>query len=164
MSYDVILITALALPVLLFLILRVNAALVFLSVCLGAVLVDHVAGDADLIVNSFSPTTNSLSQTTIGLLLLLVPAVVTAVIMVFSVHGKLRVFLNLFPAAASSMLLVLLAVPMLPRSLAFNVMTQDAWRILSNAEAMVIGAGALISLFFLWTQRGSFRHHDKRRH
>ena len=164
MSYDVILIAALVLPVLVLLTFRVNAALVFLSVCLGAVLVDHVAGDADLIVNSFSPTTNSLSQTTIQLLLLLVPTIVTTVIMVFSVHGKLRGFLNLFPAAASSMLLVLLAVPMLPRGLAFNLMTQEAWRILSNAEALVIGVGALISLFFLWTQRRNFRHHDKRHH
>ena len=88
MSYDVILIAALILPVLVFLFLRVNAALVFLSVCLGAVLVDHVAGDADLIVNSFSPTTNSLSQTTIELLLLLVPPVITAIIMALTVHGR----------------------------------------------------------------------------
>lgn len=161
MSYDVILLAALAIPVLLFLILRVNAAMVFLSVCLGAVLVDHVAGDADLIVNSFSPTTNSLSQTTIELLLLLVPTVLTAVIMAFSVQGRIRVFLNIFPAAASSILLVLLAVPMLPRSLAFNLMTQDVWRILSNAEALVIGAGALVSLFFLWTQRRNFRAQEK---
>ena len=137
--------------------------MVFLSVCLGAVLVDHVAGDANMIVGSFSPTTNSLSQTTIELCLLLVPAIVTTIIMAFSVHGRIKVVLNFFPAAASSMLLVLLAVPMLPRGLAFNLMTQDAWRLLSNAEALVIGAGALVSLFFLWTQRRNFRHHDKRK-
>ena len=127
MSHEITLIAALALPVLLFLFLRVNAAMVFLSVCLGAVLVDHVAGDANMIVGSFSPTTNSLSQTTIELCLLLVPAIVTTIIMAFSVHGRIKVVLNFFPAAASSMLLVLLAVPMLPRGLAFNLMTQDAW-------------------------------------
>ena len=164
MSHDLILILALTLPILLLLILRVNAAMVFLSVCLGAVLVDHVSNDANLIVGSFSPTTNSLSQTTIELLLLLVPTVTTAVIMALSVHGRLRIFLNLFPAAASSMLLVLLAVPMLPRGLAFALMTQPTWRMLSNAEALVIGIGAIISLFFLWTQRRNFRNHDKRKH
>jgi hypothetical protein len=164
MSHDLILIVALVLPILLFLILRVNAAMVFLSVCLGAVLVDLVWGDANLIVGSFSPTTNSLSQTTVELLLLLVPAVTTTVIMALSVHGRLRVFLNLFPAAASSMLIVLLAVPMLPRGLAFALMTQPTWTMLSNAEALVIGLGALVSLFFLWTQRRNFRHHDKRKH
>lgn len=164
MSHDLILILALSLPILLFLILRVNAAMVFLSVCLGAVLVDHVSSDANLIVNSFSPTTNSLSQTTIELLLLLVPTIITAIIMSFSLHGKLRVFLNLFPAAASSMILVLLAVPMLPRGLAFELMTQPTWRMLSNAEALVVGVGALVSLFFLWMQRRNFRHQDKRKH
>ena len=164
MSHDVILITALALPILLFLILRVNAALVFLSVCLGAVLVDHVAGDANMIVGSFSPTTNSLSQSTVELSLLLIPAIVTTIIMAWSVHGRIKVVLNFFPAAASSMLLVLLTVPMLPRGLAFALMTEPTWRVLSNAEALVIGLGALVSLFFLWTQRRNFRHHDKRKH
>lgn len=163
MSHDITLIVALVLPVLLWLVLRVNAAMVFLSVCLGAVLVDHVAGDANLIVGSFSPTTNSLSQTTIELSLLLVPAIVTSVIMAFSVHGRLKVFLNIFPAAAASMLLVLLCVPLLPRGLAFALMTQPTWRFLSNAEALVIGLGALVSLFFLWSQRRNFRHHDKRK-
>jgi hypothetical protein len=164
MSYDVILIAALALPLLVFMVFRVNAAMVFLSVCLGAVLVDHVASDASMIAGSFSPKTNSLSQTTIDLGLLLIPPLVTTIIMALSLHGRLRVFINLFPAAAASMLLVLLAVPMLPRSLAFNLMTQNTWRILSNSEALVIGAGALVSLFFLWTQRGSFRRHDKHKH
>lgn len=164
MSHDITLMIALALPVIVFLLFRVNAAFVFLSVCLGAVLVDHVAGDANMIVGSFSPTTNSLSQTIIELGLLLIPAIVTTIIMMFSVHGRVRVFLNLFPAAAASMLIALLAVPMLPRGLAFSLMTQPTWRILSNAEALVIGAGALVSLFFLWTQRRNFRHHDKRKH
>ena len=164
MSHDIALIAALVVPVLVFLILRVNAAFAFLSVCLGAVLVDHVAGDATLIAGSFSPTTNSFSQTTIELCLLLVPAIATTVIMAFSVHGKLRIFLNIFPAAAASMLLVLLAVPMLPKGLAFALMSQDTWRILANSEALVIGAGAVVSLFFLWTQRRNFRHHDKRKH
>ena len=164
MSHDLILIVALAVPVLLFVILRVNAAMVFLSVSLGAVLVDHVAGDASMIAGSFSPKTNSLSETTIELCLLLIPAIMTTIIMALSVHGKLRVFLNLFPAAAVSMLIVLLAVPMLPRGLAFELMTQPTWRILSNAEALVIGVGAVVSLFFLWTQRRNFRHHDKRKH
>jgi len=164
MSHDIALIIALALPILIFLLLRVNAALVFLSVCLGAVLVDHVASDANMIVGSFSPTTNSLSQTTIELCLLLVPAVITTIIMSFSVHGRLKVVLNFFPAVASSMLLVLLAIPMLPHGIAFAFMIQPSWRMLSNAEAMVISLGALVSLFFLWTQRRNFRGHNKKKH
>jgi len=164
MSHNVILIIALSLPVLLFLFLRVNAALVFLSACLGSVLVEHVGPDAITVFGSFSSKPNSLSATTIQLLLLLVPTVVTTVVMALSVHGKLRVFLNMLPAAAASMLLVLLLVPLLPRGLAFELMHQPTWRILSNSEALVMTLGAIVSLLFLWSQRRNFRHHDKRKH
>ena len=164
MSYDLILILALALPALVFVTLRVNAAMVFLSVCLGLVLVDHVATQAIDMLGLFTPKQHSASQATINLALLLAPAIVTSVVTAFSVHGRVRVTLNLVPALAASMLAVLLAVPLLSRGLAFNLMSQPTWRILSNAEALVIGAGALVSLFFLWTQRRNFRKHGKGKH
>jgi hypothetical protein len=164
MSHDFVLIVALAVPLLLFVVLRVNAAMVFLSMCLGAVLVDHVGTEAITMLGLFTPKANTASQTTINLCLLLIPAVVTAVFTALSVHGRAKVTLNIVPAAAASMLAVLLVVPELPRGLMFSLMNQQTWRVLSNAEALVIGAGALVSLFFLWTQRRNFRHHDKRKH
>lgn len=164
MSHNIVLVVALALPVLLFVLLRANAAMVFLSVCLGAVLVDHVAPEANTMLGLFSAKPSQLSQTTIELALLLVPAIVTTVITALSVHGRLKVVLNIVPAAAASMLLVLLIVPLLPKGLMFAFESQPAWRVLWNSEAFVIGAGALVSLFFLWTQRRNFRRHDKRRH
>ena len=164
MSHNIVLIIALAVPVLLFVFLRANAAMVFLSVCLGAVLVDHVAPEANTMLGLFTPRPSQLSQTTIGLALLLIPAIMTTVITALSVHGRLKVVLNVVPAAAASMLLVLLIVPLLPRGLMFTLQSQPAWRILWNSEAFVIGAGALVSLFFLWTQRRNFRRHDKRKH
>lgn len=164
MSHDVILIASLVVPVLLFVVLRANAAMIFLSVCLGAVLVEHVAPDAILALGSFSSKPNSFSATTIELVLLLAPAVMTTVVTALSVHGRAKIALNFVPAAAASMLAVLLVVPLLPRGLAFALMSQPTWRMLSNAEALVIGLGALVSLFFLWTQRRSFRQHDKRKH
>lgn len=164
MSYNIILILALALPTLLFLLLRVNAAMVFLSICLGAVLVDHVATEAITMLGLFTPKANQLSQMSIQLALLLAPAVATTVFTMLSVHGRIKVVLNLIPAAAASMLAVLLVVPLLPRSLMYSLQTQEVWRMLWNSEALVIGAGALVSLFFLWTQRRSFRNPDKHKH
>lgn len=164
MSYNIVLILALALPALVFLFLRVNAAMVFLSVCLGAVLVDHVASEAITMLGLFTPKANQISRMTIELILLLAPAVVTTILAVFSVHGRVKVVLNLIPAAAASMLAVLLVVPLLPRSLMYSLQSQEVWRMLWNAEALVVGAGALVSLFFLWTQRRSFRNPDKHKH
>lgn len=138
--------------------------MVFLSVCLGAVLVQYVGSQAIDMLGLFTPKANSASQTTIDLCLLLAPAIVTTIVMALSVHGRLKVVLNAVPAAAASMLVVLLTVPLLPKGLMFALMGQPAWRLLSNAEALVVGVGALVSLFFLWTQRRNFRHHDKRKH
>jgi len=164
MSHDLILILSLTLPAILFVALRANAAMIFLSVCLGAVLVDHVAVQAIDMLGLFTPKQYSASQTTINLVLLLVPAVITTILTALSVHGKVKVVLNIIPAAAASMLAVLLAVPLFSKGLMFALMSQPTWRILSNAEAFVIGAGAAISLLFLWTQRRNFRKHDKRKH
>ena len=164
MSHNIILIAALALPTLVFVFLRVNAAMVFLSVCLGSVLVDHVASEANTMMGLFSAHPSTVSQTTITLVVLFAPAVVTTIVTALSVHGKVKVVLNLVPAVAASMLLVLLSVPLLPKGVTFAFESQAAWRMLWNAEALVIGAGALVSLFFLWTQRHSMRHHDKRKH
>jgi hypothetical protein len=164
MSYELILIIALGLPTLLFVLLRANAAMIFLSVCLGSVLVEHVASEANTMMGLFSPKPNPVSQATIALILLFAPPIITTIVTAVSVHGRLKVFLNLVPAAAASMLLVLLVVPLLPKSLTYHIESQQTWRILWDAEALVIGAGALVSLFFLWAQRRNFRHHDKRKH
>lgn len=150
-------------PTALFVVLRVNAAMVFLSVCLGSVLVDHVANQANDMFGLFMPKVGSMSHTAVELSLLLVPMVMTTIVMAFSVHGRLKVVLNVVPAAAASMLALLLAVPLLSRGLSFALQTQPVWRVLSKAEALVVGLGALVSLFFLWMQRANFRHHDKKR-
>lgn len=164
MSDSLTLILAVAVPTLLLAGLRINAAMVFLSVCLGVVLVDHVAPDISLVLGSFSAKDNKIGGLAVDLVLLLAPVVTTAILAAFSVHGRAKTWLNLIPAAATSMLLVLLVVPLLSRAVAFSLMTQPAWRVLSNSEAIVVGVGAAVSLLFLWKQRGSLRHHDKRHH
>lgn len=164
MSHNLALIIALALPAVLFTALRVNASMVFLSLALGAVLVQYVASEANTLMHLMSAHVSPVSVSTVQLALLLIPAAVTSVVTVFSMHGRLKTVLNFFPAAAAGALAVLLAVPLFPPGLRFALEKQQAWHYLSNAEALVIGIGAAVSLFFLWTQRASFKHHDKRRH
>ena len=137
--------------------------MVFLSLCLGAVLVEYVASQANDMIEMFIPRLASASAMSIQLALLLAPAVVTAIVTVFGIHGRAKVTLNALPAMATSALALLLTVPLFTPGLRFALESQPTWRILSNADALIIGAGALVSLFFLWSQRGSFRRHDKRR-
>jgi hypothetical protein len=162
MSNDVILLVALAAPALALVVLRANAAMVFLSLCLGAVLVQYVAPSAYELMQIASTRAGEVSNSTLAVILLLAPAVVTSIVTLLSTHGRIRTLLNILPAAAASMLAVLLAVSALPAHMTAQFQHAAAWHILSNAEALVVGGGALISLFFLWSQRRSFQQHDKR--
>ncbi len=163
MPNDLALLVSLLAPALVMALLRINAALVFLSLCLGAVLVEYVAGEANSLITLFSKEAGTVSASTMQIVLLLAPAIVTGVVTVFSVRGKLKVLLNIVPALAASALGVLLAVPLLPTGLRFELETEQVWRTLVQAQALIVGMGALVSLAFLWMQRGSFKHHDKRR-
>jgi|SRR5579859_5363893 len=164
MPHNVPLIAAIAVPVLAMVLLRVNAAMVFLSLCLGDVLVRYVAPQANDLLHFIAPHASTVSTTTMQLVLLLAPATVTAVVTVLSLHGRLKSLLNILPAAASALLAVLLAAPILPGGFKHSLNSAVAWHYIANSQAMVVGAGALVSLAFLWTQRRIFRQReDKRR-
>jgi hypothetical protein len=165
MPHDLALIIALGAPTLAIVLLRINAAMVFLSLCAGAVLVQYVSPGANDFMNFITPHANSVSNGMVALGFLLIPAILTSVVMLFSLSGRVRILINILPAAAASMLAVLLAVPLLPKALSQSFQHQQAWLILSKAEALVVGAGAIMSLFFLWSQRRNFKaEHGKKRH
>jgi len=163
MSHDLLLIIAIAAPILAMVLLRVNAAMVFLSLCLGSVLVQTVAGQANDMIKLFLPSAGNVSASTVQLILLLAPAAATAVLTILSVHGRLKVLLNILPAAAASMLAVLLAAPLVPPELKQSFGAPEVWHVLSKSQALIVGVGAIMSLSFLWTQRRNFSHQDKRR-
>ncbi|HSX33171.1 MAG TPA: hypothetical protein VLF91_02430 [Candidatus Saccharimonadales bacterium] len=162
--HDLVMIVALVVPALLFLVLRVNASLVFLSLCLGTVLVQYVASQANDLITMLVPHASPISTSSLQLVLLLIPAIVTAIVTIFSMHGRLKTVINVLPAAGAAALAVLFAVPLLTPGLRANLESLKTWHYLSNSEALVIGAGAAVSLTFLWTQRSALRHHDKRHH
>ncbi|HEX8762796.1 MAG TPA: hypothetical protein VF733_03475 [Candidatus Saccharimonadales bacterium] len=161
MSHDLGLIIALAAPFLLFVVLRINAAMVFLSLCLGYVLVDLVAKDSNSLIKFLTPHTGSLSETTWNLVILLTPVVLTCVMMIFSVKERWKVLLNILPAAATSVLLASLAVPLLTPGLRHAMQSQALWQQINRAQSFIIVLGACISLIMLWAQRKTMRGEKK---
>jgi asparagine N-glycosylation enzyme membrane subunit Stt3 len=155
MDPNIILIALLAAPVIVLMFLRVNAALVFLSLCLGSVLVQFVGSDAAIIVSSTSIQHSSIpsSQEYVDLFLLLLPVVLTTVIMIRSVRGTLRLAYNLLPAVGVGALLALLAVPLLSASLTSSITTLQPWHELANLQTSIISGSALLALFSLWMMR-----------
>lgn len=164
MPNNIEIIAALVIPLAVLTVLRINAAIVFLSLCLGYVLVQFVANDTDSLISFLAPDEGSMSATTLRLGMLLTPVVLTSIIMVFSVHGRARTILNFLPAAGVSVLMLLLAVPLLTPGLRYAIQEQSLWRQINDAQAMIVGISAFISLVFLWTQRRSSEHlgHGKR--
>lgn len=155
MSPDIVLLLLIAGPALLLMVLMANASLVFLSVCLGAVLLQLVGNDANDFFRMFLP---SLSGNNLKIGLLLLPVVLTTVFMIKSIHGGGKLLFNLLPALGCGFLLALLLVPLFPGGEAYALQHSNSWNQIQQLQALVIGASALLCLLFLWMQRP--KHHE----
>lgn len=156
MTPETVLIAIVTLPVLALMALRINAALVFLSLCLGDVLVQFVAPDANEFLQLFSahvPKGVDTGNDNVKIFLLLLPVVLTAIFMIRTVRGRGRLALNLLPALGVGMLGGLLVVPLLPAGLSHNIVNSDLWNQAQKAQDLIVGVSALICLFVLWLQR-----------
>jgi len=161
MPNDILLIAGLVAPVLVLTLLRINAVMVFLSLCLGEVLVHYVAGNANSLLTMFAPHLSAAMQSILQVIILLTPVVLTSVFMLFSVYGKLRTLLNILPAAGVGSLGVLLAVPLLPAGTRFAIQSGPLWAQLSKLQALIVGVSAIIGLLFLWSQRHTLGSHGE---
>jgi hypothetical protein len=146
-------------PLIVLTVLRVNAAVVFLSLCLGSVLVKFVGEDANSFIGLF---TNS-SGYTLSVLLLLMPVVFTTLIMIRTVKGGIRSIFNLIPAAAVGVVGLLLLMPLVSPGLRGALTHTSVWHDIERARSLVVGVSTLASLFFLVLQRPK-RGHEGRRH
>lgn len=147
--------------------LRINATLVFLSLCLGAVLVQFVATDANSFLQLFSakvPANVDTGNDTVKIFLLLLPVVLTAIFMIKTVKGTPKLLLNALPALGVGLLGALLVVPLLPPGLSHNIVDSSLWNEVQKAQNLIVGSSALVCLLVLWLQRpktGGDKHHGK---
>ncbi len=153
MSHDVFLIAMFAVPVVALSVLRINAVMVFLSLCLGEVLVRFVASEANTMLTLFAPNASKISTSTIQITVLLLPAILTSVFMVFSIHGKGKLAFNVLPSLGVGSLTALMVVPLLPVGTQRAIESQPLWMQLSKLQSLVVGVSAIVSLVFLWMQR-----------
>jgi hypothetical protein len=157
MNPDLVLGAIVLAPVVVLILLRANAALVFLSLCLGNVLVQFVANDASDFLTTFpgshTVTSVTTSNSNVKLGLLLLPVVLTTIFMIRTVHGTSRLVMNILPAAGVGLLGALLVVPLLPPGAAHNIVGSSVWTEVQKAQALIVGASALVCLLVLWMQR-----------
>jgi hypothetical protein len=147
-------------PIVLLTVLRINAAIVFLSLCLGSVLVRFAGSDASSFVNLMSPS-KALNGYVIMIALLLLPAIFTMIIMIGTVRGTFGMLLNLLPAISVGLLTVLLVAPLLSAGLYGTIASTSEWHYIMRAQVLVISVGSIVSLLFLLTQRPKRAEHGK---
>lgn len=157
-----VLIGLVAVPALILVLLRVNAALVFLSLCLGDVLVQFVGNDAISIVAGASTGAN-LTASTVKLMLLLAPAALTTLFMIRTVKGHKR-FANVLPSVGVGLLTGLLVVPLLPPGIATNIMRLPLWTNTQSVQSAIVATSTLICLLFLWFSRPKGEGKEGKRH
>ncbi len=141
-----------AVPIIALTVLRINAAIVFLSLCLGEVLVMFVTKDATSTVGILN-SHGSADQGMVALGLLVVPAILTAFCMIGTIKGKMTLALNILPAVAVGALTLLLAKPLFSAGLQSGIESTVVWEQLQGLQTIIVSASALVSLFFLWIQR-----------
>jgi hypothetical protein len=152
-------------PAFLLVILRVNASLVYLSLCLGEVLVLFVARDTVTYIalhgDKLPSQASNLGDSTIKLALLIAPALLTSIFMIKSVHGPTKRLLNILPAVATGILLALLAVPLLQPGTSHNIINSTIWKQIVTKEDILIGASSAVCLIGLWLMRSKTGSHSK---
>lgn len=169
MSPELTLAAIVVIPAVLLMVLRINAALVFLSLCLGNILVQFVASDASTWLTTFSSSHTTTVVTTtnsnIKIALLLLPAVLTAIFMIRTVQDSARLVLNLLPAAGVGLLGALLVVPLLAPGTSHNIVASPLWWQAQQSENLIVGGSAIVCLVVLWMQRpktGHHKHHKRK--
>ena len=156
MTSEIILGAIVLVPIAILLLLRINATLVFLSLCLGNVLVQFVSPDANSFFRLFSakvPKGLDNGNDSVRLILLLLPVVLTAIFMIRTVKGHGRLILNVLPAVGVGLLGTLLVVPLLPSGLSYNIVDSSLWSQILKAQNLIVSVSALACLIVLWLQR-----------
>lgn len=157
MSPEIILGAIVVVPVVLLLVLRVNATLVFLSLCLGSVLVQFVGSDPESVTSWISVTQGAseinIDDATLKLILLLAPVILTTIFMIKTIKDNSRMILNILPSIGVGMLGALLVVPLLPFDISQEIVDSSLWGEVLKVQNVIVGATALVCLLVLWLQR-----------
>ncbi|MEI8338830.1 hypothetical protein EBZ57_01740 [bacterium] len=167
MNPAIILGAIILLPVIILMLGRISASLVFLSLCLGNVLVQYVGPESSNFVNLLTPQVQGIVNPTdnnIRLFLLLTPVVLTSIFMIKSVHGSLKMILNILPAAGVGLLGALLVVPLLPSGISSDILNSDIYSQIKKAQIIIVGGSAVVCLLFLWMQRPKGGHGKHKKH
>lgn len=153
---DALIIALILGPAVLTFLLKSNAALGFLALCVGFVLSTSVIGDLRQLLSEMNL---SVTNSTLAITLLVLPLVLTLLITRKSNSRGFIRWLQLLAALLAGGLLALTAAPVINADW-LNLAKSDIWKNLLKIQSGVIGAGAFLSLVAVWF--ASSKSHGKR--
>lgn len=156
---DVVLVAMIASPLLITFLLKSDAALSFLVLCLGFVLSTSVIGDLKQLL---SQTNLSVTESTLGLVLILTPFILTMLLTRKTAGKGFKFSLHLITAASAGCLLALSLGPVINTSSLINLFDSQVWQQLDNYQSVIIGVGAITSLMLIWTK--ALKKSSKKKH
>lgn len=156
------LILIIAVPAFFTLFLASNGAMVYLALCEGLIVNETLGNDAIQLLRSTFPSTNAIQESTLHLIILMLPAVLTMIFLRRQMGGAKAVF-NIAPAILTGATIALLAVPLLPGGVRHNIEQTWLWQGLDQFGSVIIGVGALTSLLLIWTGHSKRKHHRRKR-
>lgn len=136
------------LPLVLVLVLRAHGAIVFMSLCLGSVLMAYASPDVTDFLTEFFSVSLLETEQWVKLGLLTLPVLLTLLFTRKTITGGKQLF-NFLPALTTGMLLALLAMPLFPSGVQQTIEGNDAWNTLSNLQTAVLLGGSFFSLVFI---------------
>jgi uncharacterized membrane protein len=148
------------LPILLILVLRASAAVVFLALCAVTDLLKFIGKDATTVLTSIWPHSNIIAQQSLNVSLLSVPPLVAIIRLRKTVSGS-KMVLNIAPAVAVGLLAAISIVPLLSSGLRVNILHTPVWKLGEQMQGFIVGVGVLVSLLLLKGHRKKEAGHSK---
>lgn len=136
--------------------LKSNAALGFLTLCLGFLVSTSSIGDLKFLL---SQTHLSVSDEVLGICLILVPFLITLILTHKTAGKEVMFLLQLITSLFAGGLLALTMGPLLGSASQLDITASKMWPNLLKSQAIIIGIGALLSLLIIWS--GGFKHSKK---
>ena len=147
-------------PVLLILLTRTKASLVFMALCVGSVLATFAGDTAVEMIDLFVKGANQNTLTIARISLMLSPAVLTLLFLNRMVSGS-KVVMNFLPAVFTGVLTLFLVVPILPGGVRNDVLTTDVWTEIVQYQSIIVSVACFLSLVQLWASGAGARAASK---
>lgn len=154
---DIVLAILILAPLAITFFLKSNAALAFLALCAGFVLITFASADIGNLTKNLSIQVNS---STLNLVLLIAPFALTLLLTPKAFSGQVRKLLQCVCALCAGGLLALIAVPLLSESVRLNFASSWGWINLQKLQTPLIAGGIVLSLLLVWFGKSS--HHAKK--